>query len=55
MMLRYSLAQPEAAVMIEKAVERVLDAGHRTRDLGGSCGTSDMGDKICSALEELLA
>lgn len=55
MMLRYSLAQPEAAALIEKAVERVLDAGHRTKDLGGSCGTTDMGDKICKALEELMA
>ena len=34
-MLRYSLGSPEAADRIDTAVERVLGAGHRTRDLGG--------------------
>jgi 3-isopropylmalate dehydrogenase len=46
MMLRYSLGAPGAAGRIEAAVAAVLDAGHRTRDLGGSLGTREMGDLI---------
>ena len=46
MMLRYSLGAPGAADRIEAAVAAVLDAGHRTRDLGGSLGTREMGDLI---------
>ena len=33
MMLRWSLGRPEAAAAIEGAVDEVLDAGYRTRDL----------------------
>jgi len=29
----------------------VLDAGHRTKDLGGSVTTEQMGDLVCHALE----
>ena len=50
MMLRYSLGAPEAADRIDGAVERVLAQGHRTRDLGGVLGTSEVGDLILSAL-----
>ena len=50
MMLRFSLGQAEAAGRIEAAVGRVLDAGHRTRDLGGTLGTRAMGDAVVAAL-----
>jgi len=50
MMLRYSLGAPEAADRIEAAVDRVLAAGHRTRDLGGTLGTAEVGDLILAAL-----
>jgi 3-isopropylmalate dehydrogenase len=33
MMLRWSLGQPEAAAVIEAAVDRALDDGYRTKDL----------------------
>lgn len=54
MMLRYSLNQPGAAALIEKAVGSVLDSGIRTADLGFSgrdfVGTSAMGQAVIDAL-----
>jgi 3-isopropylmalate dehydrogenase len=50
LMLRLSLDQPEAAEAIERAVQRVLDAGHRTADLGGTTSTSAMGDLVAKEL-----
>jgi 3-isopropylmalate dehydrogenase len=48
MLLRYSLALEEEAVLVERAVERALDEGARTHDLGGSrpLSTRQMGDAI---------
>ncbi|ROR99971.1 3-isopropylmalate dehydrogenase [Sinobacterium caligoides] len=54
MMLRYSLAQIEAADFIERAVEKVLDKGYRTGDIfSEGCklvSTSEMGDAVLAAL-----
>ena len=50
MMLRFSLNNPDAAAHIERAVQSVLEAGHRTRDLGGTMGTRAMGDAVVAAL-----
>ncbi len=54
MMLRYSLAQPEAAVRIEAAVQAVLAQGLRTPDIYSDgttkVGTSQMGDAVVAAL-----
>jgi 3-isopropylmalate dehydrogenase len=50
MMLRFSLKNAAVAAHIERAVQSVLEAGHRTRDLGGSIGTRAMGDAVVSAL-----
>jgi 3-isopropylmalate dehydrogenase len=54
LMLRYSLAQPQAAERIEKAVSRVLSSGFRTADIytQGSrrIGTAEMGDAVVAAL-----
>jgi len=36
---------------VEAAIERVLSAGHRTRDLGGQVSTDQMGSYICQALQ----
>ena len=49
MMLRHSLAQPEAADRIERAVASAL-VDHRTADLGGTCTTRAMGDAVLAAL-----
>jgi 3-isopropylmalate dehydrogenase len=54
MMLRYSLAQPEAATRVETAVSKVLKAGLRTADIHTAgtrkAGTREMGDAVLDAL-----
>ncbi len=54
MMLRFSLAQPEAAVRVEQAVRDVLAAGLRTADIWAEgttkVGTRAMGDAVVAAL-----
>ncbi|KAJ2632554.1 hypothetical protein H4R22_001158 [Coemansia sp. RSA 1290] len=55
MMLRYSLGMEREANVIELAVRRVLDSDERngwnirTRDLGGSASTADVGDAVVRA------
>lgn len=54
MMMRYSLAEPEQAIRIEKAVEEVLAGGFRTVDIQAPgmqvIGTREMGRKVIDAL-----
>jgi 3-isopropylmalate dehydrogenase len=54
MMLRHSLAQPQAAERIERAVRRVLRDGLRTADIytagARKVGTQEMGDAVVAAL-----
>lgn len=54
MMLKYAFDLPEIANNIEQAVENTLEAGNLTKDLGGTLGTQDIGQKICDNLSELL-
>jgi 3-isopropylmalate dehydrogenase len=42
LMLRHSLGLDAEAQAIESAVERAIDSGALTRDLGGSLGTEEM-------------
>lgn len=55
LMLRYSFGLEREAQQIERAVEKVLDQGYRTRDLAGEgdrvVGTVEMGDAVLKALE----
>jgi 3-isopropylmalate dehydrogenase len=55
MLLRYSLDRRDDADRVERAVQRVLEQGHRTRDIaepgGKTIGTREMGDLIVGALE----
>jgi 3-isopropylmalate dehydrogenase len=55
MLLRYSLDRPDDAEGIEGAVHRVLERGHRTRDIAEpgakTIGTREMGDLIVDALD----
>ena len=57
MLLRYSLWLPEDARRVEQAVERVLAAGCRTKDIHTPgttlCGTTEMGDRVVRELEAL--
>ena len=54
MMLRYSLGSPDAALIIEHAVSRVLDRGLRTTDIytpgTEQVGTIAMGDAVVAEL-----
>lgn len=49
-MLRYSFKLEKEAAKIEKAVDRAIDAGCRTADLGGKLSTQQMADEIISRL-----
>jgi len=50
MMLRYSLDAPQAADRLEAAVETALNEGARGRDLGGTLGTTEIGDRLVELL-----
>ncbi len=55
MALRYALGRGDLADRVERAVQRVLNAGIRTADIVGSTGrtpvsTADMGDAVVKAL-----
>jgi 3-isopropylmalate dehydrogenase len=50
MALRHSLGEAEAADRVERAVERALADGARTRDLGGTLSTAAMGDAVLARL-----
>jgi 3-isopropylmalate dehydrogenase len=54
MMLRYSLNLPKEAAAVEAAVKIAIDNGTLTKDLGGSAGTSQMGDAVIAELVKLL-
>lgn len=64
MLLRYSFKLEKESATIEKAVEKVLDAGWRTMDIAGSAadreklgdhliGTKKMGDLVVAAIQAL--
>jgi 3-isopropylmalate dehydrogenase len=48
---RYSLERPDLGERLEQATARTLAAGIRTRDLGGSATTQEVGAAITMALE----
>jgi 3-isopropylmalate dehydrogenase len=50
MAFRLSLGRDALADRLEAAVRKALDAGARTRDLGGSLSTRQMGDAVLRAL-----
>ena len=51
MMLRHGLGGEDAAAAVESAVDRALEAGLRTRDLGGDATTEQATDAVLSQLE----
>jgi 3-isopropylmalate dehydrogenase len=51
MMLRHGLDLPDAATAVESAVEKALDDGLRTPDLGGGDGTADATKAVLDNLE----
>ena len=44
MMLKYSLAMAKEGLLVEEAVCAAIEAGIRTRDIGGSASTKEFGD-----------
>lgn len=54
MMLKYSLQQPELARKVDQAVKATIDNGIRTKDIGGSAGTAEVGDAIAKELAAIL-
>ena len=50
MALRWSLGRAEAADRLFAAVDKALNAGARTGDIGGNLSTTEMGDAIIDAL-----
>lgn len=54
MMLRYSLNLPDEARAVEDAVRKAVDAGLRTRDMGGSASTAETGDAVVAQLTDIL-
>lgn len=53
--MRYALGMENEARAIETSVERTLDAGIRTRDIGGQDGTVEFGDHVAKTLKEVLS
>jgi len=50
LLLRHSLGHEEAAVRIERAVDRAITEGARTADVGGSMSTKAMTEAVLSRL-----
>lgn len=51
MALRFSLDRADLADLVRRAVQAALDAGARTRDLGGGMSTREMGDAVIAYLK----
>jgi 3-isopropylmalate dehydrogenase len=54
MMLKYSLCLPDLAQKVDEAVKIAIEKGIRTKDIGGSAKTSEVGDAVAAELEALL-
>lgn len=54
MMLKYSLGLPTEAAAVEGAVRKTIEKGVRTKDIGGTSSTSQVGDAIAEELTKVL-
>lgn len=54
MLLRYSLNLTAEAKAVEDAVRAALDNGVRSKDIGGSATTKEVGDAIVKELVRIL-
>jgi len=48
-------SKPKASHAIELSIKKALESGWVTRDLGGSMGTSEVGDYVCSAIMDSVS
>jgi 3-isopropylmalate dehydrogenase len=51
LLLRHGLKLATEAAAVESAVQRALDAGLRTADLGGDAGTSQAAQAVLANIE----
>lgn len=54
MMLKYSLQEPELAKKVDEAVKNVIEKGIRTKDIGGTAKTAEVGDAVAKEIGVLL-
>jgi len=54
MMLNYSLRLPAESKAVEEAVRRVIEKGIRTKDIGGTSSTVEVGDAVATELKVVL-
>ncbi|KAF1992891.1 beta-isopropylmalate dehydrogenase [Amniculicola lignicola CBS 123094] len=54
MMFKYSICRADIASKIDEATKIVIDNGIRTKDIGGTANTTEVGDAIAAELEKLL-
>jgi 3-isopropylmalate dehydrogenase len=54
MLLQYSLNLPTLAKAVEEAVRQTIDSGVRTKDIGGTATTGEVGDRVVIELEKIL-
>lgn len=54
MMLKYSLNLPVESKAVEEAVRRTIESGVRTKDIGGTSSTIEVGDAIAEELKKVL-
>jgi 3-isopropylmalate dehydrogenase len=54
MMLKYSLNLREESKAVEEAVKLTIEKNIRTKDIGGTSTTSEVGDAIAAELEKVL-
>jgi 3-isopropylmalate dehydrogenase len=54
MMLKYSLHLPAESLAVEEAVRRTLENGVRTKDIGGTSSTVEVGNAVAEELKKVL-
>jgi 3-isopropylmalate dehydrogenase len=54
MMLKYSLNLPAEAKAVEEAVRTTIENGVRTKDIGGTSSTTQVGDAVAAELKKVL-
>jgi 3-isopropylmalate dehydrogenase len=54
MMLQYSLRLPVESKAVEEAVRRTIESGIRTKDIGGTSSTVEVGNAVAAELKKVL-
>ena len=54
MMFKYSLGLPQLATTLDEAVKRVIEKGVKTKDIGGTAKTTEVGDAVAEELAAML-